>query len=221
MALHPNYIIRQFAALTCASILAWDYFRDPNVIESFSIWVIALHFVYFQLPVKSKALSILHAASLLGSIVIPVQYAHVLFWNPLLEINNSQQWEMPFFTIVVRSILLHLVPMLLHALDITSNQVNLVNSYRTKRPRFLMLWSLLSLPTFGFIYEFTFPDNSETMDTDGIDRNDFLKINKVLSLGAMLFTFSLLYFLIMRPAFRGTMATDSNISSPHSPRKQH
>ena len=112
--------------------------------------------------------------------------------------------------------------MLFHTLDIASNQANLINSYKTKRPRVLLLWSFISLPLFGFVYEFTFPDNSETMDTDGIDRNDFLKINKVLSLGAMLFTFSLLYFLILRRAFRVALMTESNVSSPlSSPRKQH
>mmetsp|Transcript_28630 Transcript_28630/g.48102 ORF Transcript_28630/g.48102 Transcript_28630/m.48102 type:complete len:207 (-) Transcript_28630:1094-1714(-) len=202
--------IRQVAALTCAGTLAWDFFLDPNIYDSFSAWAMLSHFVYFQLPLKSKALAYLHPTSFIGSCLIPPMYIFLIIWNPRLELNNMELWELNWTTIVVRSILINIAPLCFHALDITSNQDNLISSYSTKPKKLMLFWSWSSFVLMGFIFEIMYPETEETKELQGINREDFLKLNKVVGFVFLSFSYTLLYLLVLRRAYRSNRGVKSS-----------
>lgn len=131
-------IFRQSSAFICATVLAWDVGTRPETSGLWSNWVLALHFVYFQLPLQSRARSFLHSASWVGSIVIPVSYCYLLLRKPNLELQRMDQWDVPFSVVIIRSCLVHFTPAFLHVLDIWSNLQNLIFMYK-KSPKFLYI----------------------------------------------------------------------------------
>jgi hypothetical protein len=135
--------------------------------------------------------------------MIPVMYLYLLFWKPSLEVNHMDQWELPWTTVMTRSFLLHFAPLLFHALDITSNQATLIHSYKAKPKRIMYPWSLLSFTLIGFIFEFTVPQFDDTENLQGISIDDFMRENKLFALLALLFSFAILYFLILRRSYHG------------------
>jgi hypothetical protein len=193
--------IRRVAALTCAGTLAWDFFLDSSVLDSFSVWALFIHFVYFQLPLRSRALAYLQSTSFIGASLIPAMYAHLLCWNPRLELNNMELWELNWTTVVVRAVLINIAPLLFHVLDVTANRVNLINSYKTK-PRSVMIgWSISSFILLGFIFELFFPQTEETSDLQGISREAFLRRNKVVGCIALCLSFTVLYLQLLQRAY--------------------
>jgi diacylglycerol kinase len=195
--------IRQFAAFSCAATLAWEYFRDPSsLFQSFSIWALCVQFTYFQVPLRSKALPYLHAMAFIGATLTPCEYGHLLLWKPQLELNNMLTWEVSWSTIVTRSFCIQLAPLLYHTVDITANQVALIHSYRTKSRNTMYIWSLISFVMMGFIYEFVNPNSEETRDLTGISTFDFVRRSKAVSCIALLFSYLILYLLILRRAFK-------------------
>lgn len=98
----------------------------------------------------------------------PVMYGHLLIWKPQLEVNNMENWEISWPTIVARSFCIHVAPLLCHTVDITANQVPLIHSYRTKTRKIMYSWSAFSFVSMGIIYELTYPDTDETRDLRGI-----------------------------------------------------
>ena len=46
--------VRRIAALAFAAALMSELYRDFERIQDFSIWALAIHFLYFQLPLKSR-----------------------------------------------------------------------------------------------------------------------------------------------------------------------
>lgn len=197
----PKFAIRQIAALLCVGTLAWDFSRDAALFDNFSLWALALHFVYFQLPLNSRALAYLHPTSFIGATLIPVMYGHLLFWSPMLEINHMEVWDISWSTVVIRACLVNFAPLLFHTLDITSNQANLINLYKTKPQNFMYVWSLISFACFGFIFELSYPETEETNDLFGITRDEFIRRNKLLSLCCLVFSYYILYLLIIRRAY--------------------
>jgi hypothetical protein len=149
MKMELSFIIRQIAASCFAGTLAWDYTRDSSAIGNFSIWILAVHFIYFQLPLKSKAIALIHPTSFLGATIIPVMYAYLLFWNPSFEINHMEQWEVAWSTVVIRAFLIYLAPLFFHALDITANQTVLIYSYKIIPEKLLLIWTVISIPLLG------------------------------------------------------------------------
>jgi len=197
-----SYLIRQIGALFCAATLAFEYCRDPSIsFESFSNWALFLHFIYFQLPLRSRALAFAHSTSFIGANIIPAMYLHLLVWKPRLELNHMDQWEISWSTILTRSFLMHFAPLLFHGLDIAANQVPLINSYKSKPMRIIYPWTLLSFSLIGFIFEFTFPENDDTDNLQGIEIYDFLKRSKFVAFLSLLFSFTILYFLILRRSY--------------------
>ena len=196
-----SFAIRQSAALMCAGMLAWDYFRDPGIIGNFSFWALAVHFMYFQLPLRSRALAYLHPTSFIGACLMPIMYGFLLYWTPRLELNHVELWDVAWSTVVARAIIINVAPLLFHVLDIITNQANVVNSYKTKPKKIMMFWSLGSFAALGFIFELTFPESDETSDLTGIDRDEFMRQNKIICLFALVVSFVVLYRLIFRRAY--------------------
>ena len=219
-----SFFIRQTASFMCAGTLAWDYYRDPSVLESFSLWALALHFIYFQLPLKSRAIAYFHPTSLIGAGVMPLMYAYLLFWNPGLELRNMEEWDLSLSTITARSFLIHVAPLLFHTLDITINQEYLISSYRSKPSRIIMAWSVVSFPLLGLLFELTYPETPETTNLVGITREEFLYRSKVLGFFGVAFSFCTLYLLVIcrayyhgvKPIGSPNLDTDSDVSSDAS-----
>lgn len=57
-----------------AAILTWDVYHRAKVVEDFAVCALLIHFVYFQLPLKSAALAFLHPPSFCASIVVLANY---------------------------------------------------------------------------------------------------------------------------------------------------
>ena len=75
-------------------------------------------------------------------------------------------------------------------------------------------WSILSFLALGFIFEFTFPDSDDDMENlQGIEINDFLKKNKFIALLSLLFSFSILYYLILRRSYREIISHQNHHSN--------
>lgn len=196
-----NFGIRQFAALMCATTLAWDYFRAPEVIEQFSIWTLGLHFIYFQLPPKSRALALFHSTSFIGSNVMLASYLFLLMHKTTLEADHMEQWDVSYQTIIVRAFLIHAMPLLFHSLDISFNQDLIVSSYQSKPRKVMYVWSFISYGSLGLLFDMVFPEGEETSSIPGLEKKAFVLRNRVVSLFVTIFAISLLYSMVLKRAY--------------------
>lgn len=196
-----RYYTRQFAALSCAITLAWDYFRAPEVLELFSVWALGLHFIYFQLPMKSRAFAYVHACSFIAAGVGIALYCHLFMWKPSIETDRMELWDVTFNTIVTRAVLIHFAPIVFHALDVSFNQHQIITSYQTKPRKVMHIWAFTSFGMLGIIYNFIYPESEETSNIPGIDSRDFLLRSRVVSLIATILSFSILWSLVLRRAY--------------------
>lgn len=201
--------IRQCAALMCATTLAWDYFRAPEIIEQFSIWTLGLHFIYFQLPIKSRALALFHSTSFVGANVMLASYLFLLMHKTTLEADHMEQWDVSYQTIVVRAFLIHAMPLLFHSLDTSFNQDVIVSSYQSKPRKVMFVWSLVSYGSLGLIFDIIFPESEETSGIPGLERKAFVLRNRVVSLFVTVFAISLLYSMVLRKAYQKKMRSRS------------
>lgn len=196
-----SYHVRQVAALLCVGTAAWEYCRAPEALEYFSIWILILHFVYFQLPMKSRVVAFFHAPSFIGAGVVPFSYLFLLYWKPNLETDHSNAWDMKLSTLVVRCAMIHFNPILFHSLDVTVNQTNLIAAYQMRPRNFMMLWALFSIPLLGAIHNFLFPPSEEFSGLNGITTYEFMWGSQIVASSAALVAFFLLYMLVLRRAF--------------------
>lgn len=196
-----NYVIRQCAALMCATTLAWDYFRAPEVIELFSFWSLGLHFVYFQLPLRSRALAFFHSSSFVAANVMLASYLFLLMSKPSLELDRMEQWDVTYGTIIVRAFLINALPLLFHSLDVTFNQDYIISSYQTKPKKVMVTWAFASYCLLGIIFDLCCPDSEEYNNFPGIERKDFLMRSRMISLIVTIFAVSILYSTILRRAY--------------------
>ena len=196
-----RYYLRQFAALTCALTLAWDYFRAPEVLELFSVWALGLHFIYFQLPMKSRAFAYVHSCSFIAAAVGIALYCHLFLWKPSIETDRMELWDVTFSTIVTRACLMHFSPVVFHALDVSVNQHQIISAYEKKPRKIMYIWSLFSFGMLGIIYNFVYPESEEYSNIAGIDSRDFLLRCRVITLIATTIAFTILWSLILRRAY--------------------
>lgn len=108
------------------------------------------------------------------------------------------QWELQWHTVIVRAILVHVAPLVFHALDVASNQTKLVSSYHAITKKLIFTWTCISFSIFALLHDFTFPDDDEITNLQGISKVEFLLRNKFIFLIANIFAVLLLYFLILR-----------------------
>lgn len=207
-----GFAIRQVAAFVCAGTLAWDYCRDPAVLGNFAIWTLLVHFAYFQLPLRSQALPYLHPASFIGACLMPVMYLLVWVWSPSLESLHMEQWDLSWITVVVRALLINIVPLMFHVLDITVNRKHIINEYKPKPKKLGLIWSFCSFPLLGLTFELFFPESEELNDLKEIDRESFLKLNRIVCFVALLVSFSVLYVWILRRAIHGKVNSGQNLA---------
>ena len=132
--------IRQFGALLFAATLAVEYGRST---DTFSYWTLVLSFIYFQLPLKSRALAWFHPVTFLASFVTPAQYAFLLFAKPRVEYDRMELLDISITKVLVRSFLMYLAPLCLHGLDIALNRENLLVSYSLKPRKLMLAWTVL------------------------------------------------------------------------------
>ena len=216
--------VRQLASLIMAGTLAWDYFRSPEILGLFSTWTLLLHFIYFQLPLQSRALPYLQSISFVGANVIPVLYVFLLIWKPKLEINHMEIWEISWTTVIFRAILINLSPLIFHALDLSLNQNKYIISYQAIPSKFIIVWSCLSYGIYNSIFhlliyqlnknfelnELQDQDNNLSSDLNELNLNintsehDFQRNNRIMFIIANSFAVLLLYLLIFRKAYRKT-----------------
>jgi hypothetical protein len=194
-------IIRQIAALLFASLLAWDYCRDNEVINLFSTWATLIQFIYFQLPSTSRAYQFLHPLSFILAYTIPSVYLLLIYWKPSLEMIHMDIWNISYKSVVIRSILINLAPILFHMLDITLSRRNLIISYQKVPKQMMIIWSFFSPILFGLIFAVCFPDSYESrLEGIFVPTKDFIWYEYIVSLLASLFAQYLLYFLLIRKA---------------------
>jgi hypothetical protein len=142
--------IRKAAAAALGCTLAWDYFRsNGSNLQVFAVWALAIHFIYFQLPLKSRALPYFHALSFVGAYVIPALYGYLLINKPRIEVDHAELWELSPSTVLVRAVIVHFSPLLFHTLDMSAIQAHLISAYQTKPRKFIYMWSFLSFGILG------------------------------------------------------------------------
>jgi hypothetical protein len=194
--------IRQLASLTFAGTLAWDYIRSPDILSFFSTWTLVLHFTYFQLPLQSRAIPYFHSLSFVGANVIPVLYLFLILCKPKLEVEHMDMWELQWHTVITRAILIHLAPLIFHALDLASNQTKLVSSYHGITKKLIYTWTCIAFGIFAILHDFTFPNGDEVPDLQGISKLEFMRSNKFVFFTANSFAVVLLHFLIFRKSIK-------------------
>lgn len=211
--LSSGFAVRQMAALICAGTLAWDYFRDPEVIGNFALWTLAIHFTYFQLPFKSRALAYIQPVSFIGACLVPIMYIHLWYWNPMLEIKHVETWEVAFSTVAIRAVLVNFLPIVFHILDIMINRTQIIHGFKLKPKKLMLFWSLFSFPMLGLLFELMFPESEETSELVGISRDDFMRQNHYVCLVSLIPSFVSLYLAVLRPAHMHQPAAGSRENS--------
>jgi len=127
-----NGSIRYSFALLQAATLAWEYLRDSNAVSSLAVWMLLLHFVYFQLPFRSRASAFSHSISFIGAFSIPILYLYLLYYRPNMEEENMESWNITWDAALLRTFLIHFAPILCHAADLSRNRDLIVQQYRLK-----------------------------------------------------------------------------------------
>jgi hypothetical protein len=206
--------IRQLASVTFVGTVAWDYARSPEIISLFSTWTLLIHFIYFQLPLQSRAIPYFHSISFVGANVMPVLYGFLILWRPRLEVDHMNDWELSWDTIIARAVLIHLAPIIFHSLDLATNQTILVLSYHAIAKKIIFTWTCFSFGIFAMLHSFTYPNGDEVTDLQGITKLDFIRSNTFLFLIANAFAVILLYFLIFRKSIRSNNANKRPSSTP-------
>ena len=201
-----RYYLRQSASLLFAGTLATEYFRSTSSTQTFPFWCTALHFVYFQLPQRSRALIWFHPLSYIAAVAAPVRYLFLLFSKPGLERDRAELLELPLPSVLARALVLHLAPLLLHALDIGTSQHSLLTGYASKPKKLILAWSLLSYPLFGWAFELVFPPGEDSGlggssgDVLSLERlgPELEQAARVSGIAAMAFAWLLLYLRASR-----------------------
>lgn len=122
-----------------------------------------------------------------------------------------ERWDIQWSTIMTRSFLIHILPLLLHALDVAINQMKLIHLYQSVKPRIIFLWALFSYSIVGLLHDLNFPNEYdevfENMDSSSSvipDKRDiltnkvnFVRTNRLIFVVANIFAYILLKFLIL------------------------
>lgn len=205
-----NSNVRYAFALLLAATLAWEYLRDANAVSSLALWMLLLHFIYFQLPLRSRATAFFHSISFIGALSVPVLYLYLLYYRPNMEEENMESWNITWDAALLRTFLIHFAPLICHSADLTSNQDSIIQQYRQKPRRLMYAFPAVSFLFLTFIHEFTFPEPDEATILDGVAREQYLQSNNVISLLSLLCGYAVLYQMVMKLAFDPNAAAHHN-----------
>ncbi len=192
--------LRYVAALTSAVLLATDYYRNPFIFTSFSIWILILHFIYFQLPLKSKAMAYFHGVSFIASIVTPCMYVYLLYFHSSIEQEHMEEWNLPPTTIYLRTAAIYVAPIVYHTIEISTCSPIIVASYRNKNLSLVALWTFAFLATLSVVYEFTFPESDDTDSLHLVEKDYYFRFQKVIFFGILLFSFAIYCKFVLQKA---------------------
>jgi len=201
--------VRYAIALLLAATLAWEYLRDSNSVSSFAVWILLFHFVYFQLPLRSRASAYFHSISFVGAFTVPILYIYLLCYRPNMEEENMETWNITWDAALLRTFLMHFAPIFCHILDISINSESIMQQYRLKPRRLMYIWPLVSFHILTFIHEFSFPEPEEANSLNGVAREQYFQFNSMVSLLCLICAYGALYQLIMKPAFIGENSSAS------------
>lgn len=122
-----------------------------------------------------------------------------------ININSSDlnEEKLSFSVLFTRSFILFLSPLLFHTIDIILNQEALIHAYENKPWKLYILWTMISYPLFGFLYELICPQASEDLlnEEEATSFQD-TKSNAWISLLAGIFAVFLMYLLLFRKIFQ-------------------
>lgn len=192
---------RKWAALLAAGTLAWDYYRDQATFTSFSHWALLLHFVYFQLPLRSIARAYLHSTSFISAFSIPALYICLLVWKPSLEDQHMELWSMDRTAVFVRAFLINFAPLLLHMLELSFHRPELVRAYSSRPAQVMFIWPLVSFTVLFVAFDFTFPSTEDTEDLGVGATDDLARANKLISLSMLAVAYAALYVTVLHRAY--------------------
>lgn len=187
--------VRGIAAGAFGAILVWDTYRDWNRFQDFPTWALAVHFLYFQLPLKSRALAFIHPVSFTGAMVVPALYIYTLVINPNYEVEHMNNWELSWKATVCRALTFNFAPLICHALDVTTHQQYIRVSYQSKPKKVQILWSCIGLFVLEMIHEVVYPVGEDKL---GGSTRSFGGILKLICIVVSGFSFFLLYSLIIK-----------------------
>ena len=204
-----SFSLRSIAAILFASTLAWDYVRSSETaLGNFSSWSLFLQFIYFQLPLKSRALCLVHALAFITAVSGLLNYVYRLLLDPQLETNNAIKWDIVYNTVILRAVLVNFAPTFVHILDVTTNQNQIISSYQGKSRRVMILWCLISPMLLMFLFEIITSITMSERDEESLYNNSkdegfvpFLSNARLVSLVSFLFAFFLLTMLVLRSAY--------------------
>jgi len=188
---------RSIISNALGALLVWDLYRDSTRIQDFCSWALIVHFLYFQLPLKSRALAFLHPISFSGAIVIPTLYMYTLIIYPNYEVEHMNAWEMSWKATICRSLMVNLAPLVVHALDISTHQQNLIVSYQSKPEKAQTTWSFVSFFLLELVHEVAYP---VTNDKFGGSAKSFSGMMKLICIITSCFSFLVLYQTIIKHA---------------------
>ena len=193
--------VRQTAALVFAGTAALEYSRSREMFFTFPCWCMILHFIFFQLPQKSRALVWFHPIAYIASVAAPVRYAFQLYSQPGLELNRMELWDQKLPSILLRTVILNLAPLLFHSLYLATAQQSLILGYSLRPRKLILIWSVLCYPIFGFLFELTCTqDSSNVSDTLALERldADLEGAARMTAFGAACFAWAVLYNSILK-----------------------
>lgn len=198
--------VRYAFALLLAATLAWEYLRDSNAISSIAVWMLLLHFAYFQLPSKSRASAYFHSISFIGAFSVPALYLYLLYYRPNMEEENMESWNITWDEALLRTFLIHFSPFLCHTADIISNRDLIVQQYRLKPRRLMYVFPAVAFSILTFVHEFSFPEPDEATILDGDAREKYLQSNNIISFLSLVCAHAVLYQMILKRAFDSNAA---------------
>jgi len=137
-SMDPAVAIRQTSALVLVSTLVWDMFREKSRYDDTELatWTLAINFIYFQLPLKSRALAFFHPVAFISSMVTPAAYLFLLYCNPNYERLRMDDWGLSWAVMLARALFVYASPLLFHALDINTIAPKLIFAYQAKSKKF-------------------------------------------------------------------------------------
>lgn len=160
-----------------------------------------VHFIYFQLPIDSRALAVFHSPSFVGSSTLFSMYLYNLYIDPSHETRHVEQWELPWSAVVMRAFLFHIAPLIFHILDMVDNQLELSRAYNVFSVKAVIIWSVVSITGVGCIFGMTFPEADEMIQVPDITTNEFLRGKSLVYFLSLTTTVLVLNSLIVaRPA---------------------